>query len=58
MIKSFPLFSLICSIIGWGFLLLLFAHAIDHRFGCLCCITSFSLGYILLMLYWNQQIIK
>lgn len=50
-IEDFPLISLICSIIGWGFLLLLFSHAIDHRFGCLGCIISFTLGFVLLTIW-------
>jgi hypothetical protein len=57
-IEYFPLISLICSIIGWGFLMLLFSHAIDHRFGCSCCIISFTLGLVLLAIYWNQRIIN
>ena len=55
MTKSFPLFSLIYSIIGWGFLLLLFAHAIDHRLGCVCCLTAFSLGSVFLTIYWSHE---
>ena len=54
-IDDFPLISLICSIIGWGFLMLLFSHTIDHRFGCVCCLTTFSLGSVFLTIYWNHK---
>lgn len=57
-IEDFLLISLICNITGWAFLLLLFAHAIDHRPGCLGCIISFSLGFFLLTIYLNQRIIN
>ena len=54
-IEEFPSISLICSITGWAFLLLLFAHAIDHRLGCVCCLTAFSLGSVFLTIYWSHE---
>lgn len=54
-IEEFPSISLICGIIEWAFLLLLFAHAIDHRLGCVCCLTAFSLGFVFLTIYWSHE---
>ena len=54
-IEDFPLISLICNIIGWEILFLLFAHAVDRRFGLLCCLTAFSLGSVFLTIYWSNK---
>lgn len=54
-INSFPTISLIFSVAGWVFLLLLFAQTIERQMGMVACLISFAIGFVFLFLWWIRQ---